>query len=89
LLKTGAFDWMVRRGPADKIWLTCCALHNWLLEADGLDDWASEKGQNDVADMNHAPFLLQHLQQEEFVNFGSSSLAVEIMNDQQQRKDKG
>ena len=22
---------------ADKIWKTCCALHNWLLEIDGLD----------------------------------------------------
>lgn len=22
---------------ADQIWLTCCALHNWLLEVDGLD----------------------------------------------------
>ena len=21
----------------DQIWLTCCALHNWLLEIDGLD----------------------------------------------------
>ena len=24
----------------DKVWLTCCALHNWLLDIDGLDkDW--------------------------------------------------
>ena len=24
----------------DKVWLTCCALHNWLLQIDGLDvDW--------------------------------------------------
>ncbi len=22
----------------DNIWLTCCALHNWLLEIDGLTD---------------------------------------------------
>jgi hypothetical protein len=22
----------------DKIWSTCCALHNWLLEVDGLTD---------------------------------------------------
>jgi len=22
----------------DKIWKTCCALHNWLLEIDGFDD---------------------------------------------------
>ncbi|KAG7349035.1 DDE superfamily endonuclease [Nitzschia inconspicua] len=28
---------------ADKIWKTCCALHNWLLEADGLDKtWGSD-----------------------------------------------
>ena len=27
----------------DKVWLTCCALHNWLLEIDGLDaDWDSQ-----------------------------------------------
>ena len=22
----------------DSVWLTCCALHNWLLELDGLTD---------------------------------------------------
>ena len=22
----------------DKVWLTCCALHIWLLEVDGLED---------------------------------------------------
>ena len=22
----------------DKVWLTCCALHNWLLDIDGLDE---------------------------------------------------
>ena len=28
---------------ADKTWKTCCALHNWLLEVDGLNDrWGSE-----------------------------------------------
>ena len=27
----------------NKVWLTCCALHNWLLEIDGLDsDWESQ-----------------------------------------------
>lgn len=42
----------------DKIWLTCCALHNWLLEVDGLDkawdgtgiatsDWEGELGNHD------------------------------------------
>ena len=25
----------------DKIWLTCCALHNWFLEIDGLNaEWS-------------------------------------------------
>mgnify|MGYP000223239855 FL=1 len=22
----------------DSVWLTCCALHNWLLEVDGYDE---------------------------------------------------
>ena len=43
----------------DKIWMTCCALHNWLLEVDGLDDewqggvrsdWESELGLHDMDD---------------------------------------
>ncbi len=33
----------------DIIWLTCCALHNWLLEIDGLSNvWTGEQ----VADSN-------------------------------------
>jgi DDE superfamily endonuclease len=36
---------------ADKIWLTCCALHNWLLEVDGLDQpWDGSLGQFDSED---------------------------------------
>jgi len=42
----------------DKIWLTCCALHNWLLDIDGLDkewmegmtagsDWLGSMGDHD------------------------------------------
>ena len=42
----------------DQVWLTCCALHNWLLEIDGLDkawdgqgipqsDWNGEMGDHD------------------------------------------
>ena len=38
---------------ADKIWLTCCALHNWLLEVDGLDKpWDGSLGQFDAEDCN-------------------------------------
>jgi len=57
---------------ADKIWLTCCALHNLLLEADGLSDrwqqgipsdWEGSLGdhnENDV--MEHVPnFALNRL----------------------------
>lgn len=37
---------------ADEVWKTCCALHNWLLEVDGLDsqyvsDWAGSMGDVD------------------------------------------
>jgi hypothetical protein len=42
------------------IWTTCCALHNWLLEIDGLDEpwqdgmtssWEHELGQYDEEDI--------------------------------------
>lgn len=70
ILKTG----IRLDGPksADRIWLTCCALHNWLLEADGLDDWVGDIGLNDISDMCYAPFALQRLQQDEFTRFGST-----------------
>jgi hypothetical protein len=41
---------------ADKIWCTCCVLHNWLLEVDGLgakweggipSHWPGEMGSHD------------------------------------------
>ena len=44
----------------DKIWHTCCALHNWLLDVDGLDrcwmngvpsDWEGEMGQQSPEDV--------------------------------------
>ncbi|KAL7545726.1 hypothetical protein ACHAWF_014021 [Thalassiosira exigua] len=58
ILKTGI---RVRGVDAvDKIWLTCCALHNWLLDIDGLDevwvdgvlvqctsDWTGDLGKHD------------------------------------------
>jgi hypothetical protein len=32
-------DWhSVMAITTDMIWKTCCALHNWLLEVDGLDE---------------------------------------------------
>jgi hypothetical protein len=44
----------------DNVWLTCCALHNWLLDEDGLDEmwengvpskWEGELGQHDEEDI--------------------------------------
>lgn len=45
--------------PADKIWLTCCALHNMLLEVDGLDAawssvWTGPAGDVDLAEVPDA-----------------------------------
>ena len=62
ILKTG-----IRLGGVevvDKVWKTCCALHNWLLEIDGLDgDWEGSIGLHDARDvLQHLPFALQRLQ---------------------------
>jgi DDE superfamily endonuclease len=75
-------------GPeaADKVWLTCCAIHNFLLEEDGLDDWTGQLGMNDVADLQYAPFALQRLSGEEFALFGSRQHEREATQDAQKRK---
>jgi len=48
----------------NKIWKTCCALHNWLLEVDGMDgEWMGAIGQHDQLDiMQHVPLALQQQQ---------------------------
>jgi len=56
ILKTGIRLHSLK--AADQIWKTCCALHNWLLETDGLDkffdqdgtesEWEGPLGQHDV-----------------------------------------
>ncbi|CAB9518733.1 Plant transposon protein [Seminavis robusta] len=57
---------------ADKVWLTCCALHNFLLIADGNDEWDGAVGQNEVEEMRRmAPFALQRLSDNELREFGS------------------
>ena len=62
-------------GPnaADNIWLTCCALHNMLLSADGLDEeWGGTLGQNDVVECRtFAPFAIQRLSDTSIGSFGS------------------
>jgi DDE superfamily endonuclease len=57
----------------DRIWLTCCALHNRLLKVDGLDgEWNGAMGLNDVHDMRRlAPFALRRLTNNELARFGS------------------
>ncbi len=69
------------QGPeaADKIWLTCCALHNLLLEEDGLDDWQGDLGLNEIEDIRFAPFALQRLSSEEFRSFGSRNHVQESL----------
>lgn len=49
---------------ADKIWMTCCALHNLLLEEDGLSvDWSGEIGLFDYdVDSDKLPFAMRRLQ---------------------------
>jgi hypothetical protein len=58
-LKTGVRVQGVETVTVDKVWLTCCALHNWLLDIDGLDkdwdgrnvptsEWEGELGQLDI-----------------------------------------
>ena len=53
----------------DRVWLTCCALHNWLLEIDGLDkpwdgvnvatsQWEGDLGQ---LDKNDVPMAIRTL----------------------------
>ena len=54
---------------ADKIWLTCCALHNLLLDTDGLDQqwengvpssWEGDEGLLDMEDVErHVPFAIR------------------------------
>lgn len=47
---------------ADKTWATCCALHNWLLEVDGLDQpWDGALGDVDTDDLESIPFALRRL----------------------------
>jgi len=58
----------------DKIWLTCCVLHNWLLEIDGLNaewseismpgsDWEGELGDCNFEGIKSIPWSLAHLSQ--------------------------
>jgi hypothetical protein len=65
ILKTGI---RTQGDSADKTWMTCCALHNRLLDVDGLDeqwnsDWASDSVDEELAeeDDNAMPISLRRL----------------------------
>ena len=64
ILKAGIY--LQSATSVDRVWKTCCALHNWLLEEDGLheqwengvrSDWEGELGEHDEEDV-HADMLL-------------------------------
>ena len=67
ILKTGVRTHAIK--SVDNIWLTCCALHNWLLEIDGLDqpwdgvnavtsEWNGEFG---LLELSETPLALQRI----------------------------
>ena len=67
ILKTGIRLFGVK--SADQIFLTCCALHNWLLEIDGLDErwgdgvaseWEGSLGDHDVNEISRAVLNLHN-----------------------------
>ena len=64
---------------ADRVWLTCCALHNWLLEIDGLSsEWDGEIGKFDIDPENDdIPFALRRLDNgESRRNYDSSGMGL-------------
>jgi len=70
ILKTG----IRLEGPAvaDNIWFTCCALHNWSLEVDGLSgEWEGQLGNNDSEDFRLSPKAMQRLNDLQLEAFGS------------------
>ncbi len=74
----------------DRVWLTCCALHNWLLEVDGLDqpwdgvnatttEWESDLGQLDDTDV---PLALRRIMSPaEIRGYDSSTVGGRSTND--------
>ena len=63
ILKYGIRLWGMKK--CDSVWLTCCALHNWLLEVDGLAlGWENGVRSNwevEADDHRNTPFALTRL----------------------------
>ena len=75
---------------ANSIWLTCCALHNMLLEVDGLDgSWDGADGLFDFdEDADNIPFALQRLHTaDERRNYDSSGMGPGFVDDTDDTED--
>ena len=71
---------------ADKIWLTRCALHNWLLAIDGLS--GELNGEMVLFDINpdaeEVPFLLRRLDTGDIIrNYDSSGMGPGFIGDEE------
>jgi DDE superfamily endonuclease len=83
---------------ADKVWLTCCALHNWLLRSDGLadkwtkgvaSDYQGELGENDPNEMrqiSQVPFAIARLNDASMRSFGSEQHLNESVHEETVRR---
>jgi len=82
----------------DMLWLTCCALHNFLLEEDGLaaqwsdgvavkyksSDFLGDIGQNDPEFLNdNLPFAVGRMSEKEIRTFGSREHEQEAIAEQE------
>ena len=69
----------------DKVWKTCCALHNILLEKDGLShEWSGALGEFDFdEETEEIPFALQRLSSpSERRQYDNSGMGPGLINDE-------
>lgn len=67
---------------ADRVWMTCCALHDMLLEVDGLNnrweegaasDWQGDMGTSDAKECRcFTPFAIRQSSDAQLQNFGGT-----------------
>ena len=76
---------------ADRIWMTCCALHNWLLHVDGMSvQWDGDVGLFDIDESDgNVPFAIRRLQTgAEQRNYDSSGMGPGFIDDNEEITDK-
>ena len=67
----------------DKVWFTCCALHNLLLDVDGLNQpWDGKLGLHDLDEgVDNITFALQRLENQTAIrNYDSSGMGPGFVN---------